>query len=342
MNEKELQDAARQLPRTIEPPEDMWPGILERIRRGKVVTGGGRRRRYRLFVTVPLALAAGVAALLLLRPPGETRGETWSVQRVAGAPRVNDAPLAASGTMRVGQVLETDDSSRATIAVGGIGHVDVQPGTRVRLVRAEATDHRLALAYGGIHAKVDAPPRLFFVDTPAGTAVDLGCEYVLETDSSGRGRLHVTGGYVEFAWSGARSVVPIDAFAETRPRRPPGVPYVSDAPAPLVAALDSFAFASGGVPAVHAALAVARSEDAISLWHLLSRVDAQERGTVYDRLTILVPPPAGVSRAAALALDRVTLDRYWSRIERIHFRIVVLRGIRSVDARTGEARRRER
>ena len=334
MNEKELQDAARQLPRSIEPPEDLWPGIRERIRQGKAGQGGGRRRKYRLFVWVPLAMAAGVAAILLLRP----HGETWTVQRVAGAPRVNDAPLSASGTMRVGQVLETDDSSRATIAVGGIGRVDVQPGSRVRLVRAEATDHRLALAYGGIHAKVDAPPRLFFVDTPAGTAVDLGCEYVLETDSSGRGRLHVTGGYVEFAWSGARSVVPVDAYAETRPHRPPGIPYVSDAPAGLVAALDSFAFASAGVAAVREALGAARSEDAISLWHLLSRVDVSERGAVYDRLANLVSPPAGVTRAGALALDPKTLESYWGRIERIHFRIVVLRGIRNVDARTGRTR----
>jgi len=241
--------------------------------------------------------------------------------------------------MRVGQVLETDDSSRATIAVGRIGHVDVQPGTRVRLVRAQATDHRLALAYGGIHAQVDAPPRLFFVDTPVGTAVDLGCEYVLETDSSGRGRLHVTGGYVEFAWSGVRSVVPVDAYAETRGGRPPGVPYVSDAPAALVAALDSFAFASGGSPAAQAALAAARSEDAISLWHLLSRVDAPERGLVYDRLATLVPPPDGVARDRAIVLDSATLDRYWSRIERIHFRIVTLRGVRQIDARTGEAKK---
>ena len=335
MNEQELQDAARRLPRSIEPPQDLWPGIRERIRQGKTGKGGGGRSWRRGLVWIPLAAAAGVVGILLLRP----RGDTWTVQRVAGAPRVNNTPLGAAGMMHVGQVLETDDSSRATIAVGSIGHVDVQPGSRVRLVRAAATDHRLALAYGGIHAKVDAPPRLFFVDTPAGTAVDLGCEYVLETDSSGRGRLHVTGGYVEFAWSGARSIVPVDAYAETRAQRPPGVPYVSDAPAALIAALDSFAFGSGGSAAVRAALAAARSEDALSLWHLLPRVGAPERGAVYDRLAALMPPPGGVVRDRAIALDSATLSRYWSRIERIHFRLVVLRGIRDVDARTGEAKK---
>jgi hypothetical protein len=89
---------------------------------------------------------------------------------------------------------------------------------------------------------------------------------------------------------------------------------------------------------VRAALGAARSEDAISLWHLLSRVNASERGAVYDRLAILVPPPVDVTRAGALALDQKTLETYWGRIERIHFRIVVLRGLREIDARTGKAR----
>jgi hypothetical protein len=338
MNEKELREAVERLPRSIEPPHDLWPGIRERIGRGKAGKGGAGLGRARWLVWIPLAAAAVVAGILLFRP----RNESWAVQRVAGAPRVNDTPLAGTGTMRVGQWLETDDSSRATIAVGQIGRVDVQPGTRIRLVRAEATDHRLALVYGAIHAKVDAPPRLFFVDTPVGTAVDLGCEYSLETDASGRGRLHVTGGYVEFAWSGVSSIVPVDAYAETRPGSAPGVPYVSDAPPPLREALAAFTFASGGTAALQRALAAARSEDAISVWHLLARVAAPERGTVYDRLAVLVPPPPDVTRAGVIALDREMLESYWERIERIHFRIVTLRGVREIDARTGEAKKRER
>ncbi len=333
MTEKDLRDAVERLPRRIEPPEDLWPGIRDRIRTGRGRAGkGGEWRTWGRWV--PLAAAAVVAGILLVRP----RGETWAVQRVAGVPRVDDAPLGASGAMRVGQWLETDDSSRASIAVGAIGRVDVQPGTRVRLVRAEATDHRLGLAFGAIHAKVDAPPRLFYVDTPVGTAIDLGCEYTLETDASGHGLLHVTGGFVEFAWSGVRSIVPVAAYAVTEPGHPPGVPYVSDAPAAMRQALDSFAFASGGADAVRAALAAARSEDAISLWHLLARVDAPQRGAVYDRLAALVPPPVEVTRASAIALDPQTLDRYWTLIKRIHFRIETLRGIRDVDPRTGRTR----
>jgi len=101
-------------------------------------------------------------------------------------------PLVASGRLRVGDWVQTDDSSRALVAVGRIGQVEVQPDTRVQLVVARADEHRMALARGRIDAAVDAVPRLFFVETPVGTAIDLGCAYSLETDSLGYGRLHVT------------------------------------------------------------------------------------------------------------------------------------------------------
>jgi hypothetical protein len=266
--------------------------------------------------------------------------ETWEIRRVAGVPLVNDVRLGGVGAVRVGQWIVTDDSSRAVLAVGTIGRVDVRPGSRVRLVRARETDHRLALAYGAIHAKVDAPPRIFFVETPAGTAIDLGCEYTLETDRDGRGVIHVTGGYVEFTGHGARSIVPLGAYALTRPGQGPGVPYVEDAPAALREALVAFDFERGGTDAVRRALAAARAEDALSLWHLVSRVDAAMRGEVYDRLTALVPPPAGVTRDLAIARDSAALERYWSLIRRIEFRRVILRGIRDIDPSTGVARPR--
>ncbi|HEY6060201.1 MAG TPA: FecR domain-containing protein, partial [Gemmatimonadales bacterium] len=209
----ELRRAVDDLPRAIEPPEDLWPGVKDRIRQGRGEGGRGKgdSTRWR----IPLAMAAVLVLALGIR--WLQRSGAWVVERTAGVPRVDDAPLASRGTLRVGEWVETDDTSQAVIVVGTIGHVDVRPGSRVRLVRARDTDHRLALAYGAIHAKVDAPPRIFFVETPAGTAVDLGCEYTLETDRNGRGLIHVTGGYVELAWSGVRSVVPLGAYAVTRP-----------------------------------------------------------------------------------------------------------------------------
>ena len=216
------------------------------------------------------------------------------------------------------------------ILVADIGHVDVKPGTRIRLVRARATDHRLALARGAIFAQVDAPPRLFFVEMPAGVAVDLGCAYALEVDSSGTGLIHVTAGYVELQWSGRRSIVPLGFVARTRPGVGPGVPFTADAPEALRLALEAYDFGNGGAPAVRRALAAAR--------HLLSRVEPTLRGAVYERLAASVPPPAGVTRDGLLRLEQRQLDAYWNAIRRIAWRRIILQGVRDIDPRTGLGR----
>ena len=55
----------------------------------------------------------------------------------------------------------------------------------------------------------------------------------------------------------------------------------------------------------------ARREDALTLWHLLTRTSGEERGRVYDRLATLVPPPTGVTREGILAGNRQMLDLWW-------------------------------
>jgi len=328
MNESELQEAVSRLPKSIEPPRDLWPGIEARLAR----SGAWRRRWY----WVPLAAAAVLVFLLIAR----AERSAWDVTALAGRPLIGTTRLAASGRLRVGDWLQTDDSSRALIAVGRIGQVEVRPDTRVQLVVAKANEHRLALARGTIDAKVDAVPRLFFVETPAGTAIDLGCAYTLATDSIGNGLLHVTAGEVEFQTGFHSSRVPLGALAQIRPTTGPGIPYVEDAPAPFVRALIGFDLEQRGTRAraVRTVLALARPHDALSLWHVLQRVDPSLRGVVYDRLSALVPPPPGVTRRAAIALESRALEGYWTKIQRIHFRIMVLQGVREIDPRTGLAK----
>src|SRR5260370_35581053 len=113
--------------------------------------------------------------------------------------------------------MDTDSGSRATVKVGEIGSVEVEPNTRVRVVATRPREHRFALVRGEIRAKISAPPRLFFVDTASGTAVDLGCEYALKTDEDGFGMLRVTKGWVSFQFKGLESLGPACASCPPPP-----------------------------------------------------------------------------------------------------------------------------
>lgn len=293
-------------------PEYIWTAIEAALERRPVLFGVGAGGRSPIFrwrfaaAAAALVILAVVASWYLVRP----RGEQWEVVRLAGSPSIGSERVSEMAVIRSGESIETDGSSRARIKIGEIGSVDVEPNTRVAVVAAHAKEHRLALRSGEISAKILAPPRLFFVETPAGTAVDLGCEYTLRCDHSGVGVLRVQAGWVSFEFEGRESLVPAGATCRTRPRIGPGTPYFDDAPEPFVEALDAFDFQGGATSALRVVLAESRTRDTLTLWHLLSRVDPGDRLRVYERMAALSPPPDGISRQQLLALDPESLTRW--------------------------------
>jgi anti-sigma factor RsiW len=260
-----------------------------------------------------LGILLGLIAWRALRP----RQASWEVVRLAGAPRVGSEPIGATGRLQVGQWLVTDSASRARIELAGIGQVKVEPNSRLRLIEARPNEHRLALARGTLHARVLAPPRLFFVETPSAEAVDLGCAYSLDVDRAGRGLLRVTWGRVAFVRNGHESVVPAGARCETRPGIGPGTPYFDDAPAALRNSLEQLDFENGGTPALRTVLAQARRRDSLTLWHLLLKAPPADRSRIYDRLAALVPPPPGVTRDGILRHDSRMIDLWQPDVEMV-------------------------
>jgi hypothetical protein len=292
-----MKDELRDLP-LVKAPDSIW----ESIEASLDARAGRRSAPLRLAGRRPASLAVAAAAVIALgvwwvtRPPKAA----WDVVRVEGK-------LTEHGKIEVGDWLQTDGSSRARISVGDIGTIDVAPNTRVRMVASLPGEQRLRLARGEISASVSAPPRLFFVDTPASTAVDLGCAYTMKADQDGNGLLRVTLGWVSLEWQGRESLVPAGASCRSRPKIGPGTPYFDDASQALRGALAAFDFGAGGEAAVDAVLAEARVRDTLTLWHLLSRVEPAERQRVYNRIVDLVPLPKGVSPDKALQLDPETL-----------------------------------
>jgi predicted anti-sigma-YlaC factor YlaD len=231
----------------------------------------------------------------------------WELVQTHGTPVANANPVHSTARVGNGAWIETDPSSTATLNIGNIGSVEVAPATRLLVVTARTTEHRLALVRGGIRAKISAPPKLFFVDTASGTAVDFGCEYSLHIDERGEGLLRVTKGWVSFQWRGLESLVPAGASCRTHPRAGPGVPYFDDAPPNFKDAVENFAIMNSRGASLDILLTEARVRDTLTLWHLLSRVGIRDRERIYDHIAALTPIPAGVSRENVLKLDPNTL-----------------------------------
>ena len=274
---------------------------------------------YQLGAVAAVCVLAVTVFFVMRQRSTRNLGPSWDVARLEGAPRVGWHSLgekSGPGKLSVGQTLVTDSASRASITLDETGRVEVDPGSRLRLVTNGPGRKRLSLERGTIHAVIWAPPGQFVVDTPSAIAVDLGCVYTLHVDDSGAGLLRTTMGWVGFKLNGHESFIPAGAICQTRPRIGPGTPYFESASESFRSALSRFDFESHTPAERNALLGIllvdARKDDALTLWHLLSRVSDADRPGVYDRLASLAPPPADVTREGILRLDRSMLDAWWN------------------------------
>ncbi len=324
------------LVRALNPLREDVPGVFEGTAQDREPGAAGSARRpsrMRARWTRWLPLGAAAAAALVLATvwnlrdpsrqaitqrsgPGPEDGSRWSVECLSGSLRIQDQVVKDEALLATGERLATDDNSRARVAVGDIGQIEIEPNSSVRLVGVRGEEHRLALEHGVMRAFIWAPPRQFVVETPSAVATDLGCSYLLAVDERGAGRIEVTSGWVAFEHEGRESFVPADAVCRTEPGVGPGTPHYADAPVVLVKALEAFDFVDLDDGQKHAALrtvlTTARRADAFTLWHLLTRAPADQRGAVFDALAAMVRPPTGVRRDDVARGDRMMLDLWWN------------------------------
>lgn len=250
------------------------------------------RSRWRLWLGLG-AVAVTAAALLAfaLRPTGAVGGAVagvlecsggaggWTLEATGGAPRCNNVPLPDGARLLPGRWLETDADSRARLEVADIGELAVAPGTRLAIRRTGPDEHRLLLDRGEIAARVKAPPRLFVVDTPNGTAVDLGCAYTMRVGDDGAIHIAVTDGEVSFERGGRAALLPAGYQLWVDPSGAVSLPIAAGASPERVAMSRD--------PARTAELiAAASAADSLALWHLL---DTEHCAAAHARLIEIAP-----------------------------------------------------
>ena len=310
---------AEQLPQ-LSAPDHLWSELEPLLANPQItpirsVINRGWSWRLKVAAVAMLLLVSGIVAVSLYKrqqstPGFKSRSAYWQVTRIDGTPTIGKAGISNNGQLGVGEWLETDANSKAQIAVGSIGNVDIDENTRVRLLETQPTEHRLELARGKMSARIWAPPRLFFVDTPSAVAADLGCAYTLEVDDQGASKLRVTSGWVALELKDRESIVPAEASCDTQPGIGPGTPYFEDSSAKFRESLRKVDFdpdAATRSAALTLMLEDARTKDTLTLWHLLTRVDGNDRARVYDKMAALAPPPAGVTREGVLQLNEQML-----------------------------------
>jgi hypothetical protein len=186
-----------------------------------------------------------------------------------------------------------DTKEPVTLALAReLGVVEVSAASRVRVQRVAQDEQRLELASGRLHAVVNAPPRLFVVDTPSSTAVDLGCEYTLEVQADGSSRLDVSSGTVVLEGGGRTTTVLEGMWAVSRPGMAPQVAIDLHATPAFVSAVQRWSDTRRDDELLGLVLAQAGKRDAVTLWQLRGRSERVAHEQIDARIRELLAVPA--------------------------------------------------
>lgn len=308
----------------LSPRPSLWTDIEARLgtnptleSEAKSFFGSWKTQFAAVAAVILIACVVGIWWMRGNQPPVNTT-KSWDVLRLNGKVRVGSEAVSGKGKLAVGEWLETEGDSCAEVTVSSIGHVEVDSNTRIRLLETQPNEHRIELARGKLSARIWAPPRIFFVDTPSAVAADIGCAYTLEVDDAGASLLRVTSGWVALELKDRESMVPAGAACETRPGIGPGTPYFEDATPEFRQSLKKVDFESDGTVRRAAFVQLmnhSRKRDTLTLWHLLPRVDLEERGKVYDKIASFGEPPEGVTREGVLQLNGEIMELWRAQLE---------------------------
>ncbi len=180
-------------------------------------------------------------------------------------------------------------SEKTEVEVGKIGRVRFEAGSRFRILASSSERELMELLEGKFDAFIIADPYVFQVQTPPAKLDDLGCAYEVSVDRSGNGKVAVTSGWVRVNAQKQDSLV----------RQGYEVDMVK-----------------GQAPSIPRRTLIASTNDPLQLLHRLWREsNPQKRVEAFDRLALLYPPPAGVTRDRALRGDSRIVSDYWPALD---------------------------
>jgi hypothetical protein len=282
------------------------------LRSGRAPDSRPRRRSRWLAHAGLAAVALLVVSLTIVWMRSVQPSSEWSVAEASGAAGIGGQPLLPGARLTAGDVIETNSTGRARLRADRVGSITIGPNTRLRATALGARRHWFSLDRGTLDASIAASPGVFAVDTPMARAIDLGCQYTLDLQGGGSGRLYVSLGWVGLERDGVEALVPAGASCALRSGRGPGTPYFGGASPAFVRALDDLD-RSGAADrdVLDVVLREARPLDGLALWHLLRRVSGPQALRVYDRLSALVPPPPAAKRSPTISADTAAMSAWW-------------------------------
>lgn len=239
----------------------------------------------------------------------------WKVARVSGTPSIGNVAIQGTDSIKEGQFISTNDSSRAELIVANLGKVMIEPNSKVLFIKGEDGNNRIMVEYGTIDASMSAQPKAFFVEMPSSVVSDQNGDYRLTIDSSGDGLVFVKSGKVEVKSDNKEVIIPAGNIVMTKKDAGVGTPFNENSSPQFKRALYNFDFGNCNETCVNTLLNTAKMSDAVSLVNLIPRVEGEYKDDVYTKLVNFVPPPRPMHRDSIPFMNEDEINEWVDKIQ---------------------------
>lgn len=254
----------------------------------------------------------------------------WKVSNLQGSSMIGDAAMNSVDSIKEGQWIQTNDTSRAELNVANIGKVIIEPNSKVIFVKGADGNNRILVEYGTINADMKSKEKTFFVEMPSAVASDIGGTYTLTIDSTGDGLVYVKSGKVEVQSPNKGSIVPAGNLVITKKDIGVGTPFNENSSPQFKNALFNFDFGKCSGSCVNTLLNTAKLSDAVTLVNLIPKIDNEYKDDVYAKVANFVQPPNAIHRDSIPFLNEDEINKWVEKIQ-IEVNENVERSLRDVE-----------
>ena len=188
-----------------------------------------------------------------------------SVDKLYGITSIGSNKIDNYGMLKPGNWLNTEEDSKSRIKLGILGEIEVEPSTKIKLLKDNNSGNYFYLQSGEIKASVWGAPRRLFIDSPSGEVIDFGSTFKYKVSSDNSSILKVESGWAALHFNDHFVIVP--AGNECITNFEIGIPFNVNSSKEFKQKLNDFE--NGKTITIAEVISKAAKNDLISLWYLL-------------------------------------------------------------------------
>ncbi|MGB5847194.1 MAG: hypothetical protein WBH40_01835 [Ignavibacteriaceae bacterium] len=268
---------------------------LERIKIKKEIP---KLRFNKKFLFYPLIIAVLVMVYLYIF----SDTAQWKIVIKSGTPQLNNQIITDNTNINIGDKVQTNDISKATLELPNVGTIVVLENTILERLNER---YSAKLIGGKIIINTDGAKEFLRIKTSQAVIneFNLGSNYILESDGDGYSKIELIDGWLQVIFREYEFTFPYEYNLKIFKGAGACLPFHTSSSFEFISLLEQYMFGRKSDITLDKVIESSSAEDAITLWNLFHIVEPGQRRVVYDKLYELFPHSDEIDREDILNLD---------------------------------------